>query len=89
MSTISNESIIAIVSLVATCPPSVVLIWHLLQRKDRVLRNFNGLLMYQRSLHLADIFVDDELFLSAMDRKIIEHIYDTLLKPTPTYHSRR
>ncbi|KAG9192759.1 hypothetical protein G6011_11493 [Alternaria panax] len=30
---ISNESIIAIVTLVATCPPSVVLIWHLLRHK--------------------------------------------------------
>ena len=30
---ISNESIIAIITLVATCPPSAVLIWHLLRRK--------------------------------------------------------
>ena len=89
MSTISNESIIAIVSLVVTCPPSVVLIWHLLRRKTRVQRDFNGLLMYQRSLHLADIFLDDELFLSTMDRKIIKHVDNTLLRPTPTYIFRR
>jgi len=44
MSTISNESIIAVVSLIATCPPSLVLIWHLLRRKGRVQRDFNGLL---------------------------------------------
>jgi len=45
MSTISNESIIAIVSLVATCPPSLVLVWHLLRRKGRVQRDFNGSLI--------------------------------------------
>jgi len=45
MSTISNESIIAIVSLVATCPPSLVLIWHLLRRKSRVQRDFSGSLI--------------------------------------------
>jgi len=89
MSTISNESIIAIVSMVATCPPSVVLIWHLLRRKSRVQRDYNGLLLYQQSLRLADIFLDDKLFLSAIDRKIIKHVDDTLTKPTPTYLSRR
>jgi len=89
MSTISNESIIAIVSLVATCPPSLVLIWHLLRRNARVQRDLIGLLMCQRSLSIADSFLDDEFFHPAIDRKIIKHVDDTLLKPTPTYLSRR
>jgi hypothetical protein len=33
MSRLSDESIIAMVTLVVTCPPSFVLLWHLVRRK--------------------------------------------------------
>ena len=45
--------------------------------------------MCQRSLFVADNFLDDEFFRLALDRKITKHIDATFPEPSPTYFSQR
>ncbi|OAG24848.1 hypothetical protein CC77DRAFT_1058033 [Alternaria alternata] len=71
MSRLSDESIIAIVTLVVTCPPSFVLLWHLLRRKR---------LNAQREVQ--DIELNSR---SAINLRIVKHIKDTLIQPVLTH----
>jgi hypothetical protein len=55
MSRLSDESIIAIFTLVVTCPPSFVLLWHLLRRKRlNAQREVQGL--FEACLSMTHIF---------------------------------
>lgn len=86
MSTMSNESIIAIVTLVATCPPSLVLIWHLLGRKHLNLqREVQGSFQtaFFHDMFVAHIALDVErTSRSTINLRIVKHVQDTVIRPS-------
>jgi hypothetical protein len=81
----SNESIIAIVTLVATSPPSLVLIWHLLRRKHLNLqREVQGLFQTTSfyDIFITEIALDVErTSRSTINLRIAKHVQDTIIRP--------
>lgn len=93
MSPLSNESIIAIVTLVATCPPSILLIGHVLRRKYlEVQPEVQGTSeqIRQRSRPHSDLILDVErTSRSRINLEVIKHVKDTILQPVTAYLTTR